>query len=111
MIFKKSSATPRTVERFARRPLPSRSGVPDRFVSGFNAMGRLFAVKIHVAGESTFGLSSAPQIFRRHAQRDGQSARCGDASVRAITSLMEGGLKAFDQRGKFYHSKDENGTR
>jgi hypothetical protein len=81
MIFKKSSATSRTVERFARRQLPSRSGFPDRFVSGFNAMGRLFAVKIHAAGESPFGLSSARRIFRRHAPRDGQSARCGDATV------------------------------
>jgi hypothetical protein len=80
MMNQKSSATPQTVERFARRPLPSRSGFPDRFVSGFNAMGRLFAVKIHVAGESPFGLSSARRIFRRHAPRDGQSARCGDAS-------------------------------
>jgi hypothetical protein len=80
MMNQKSSATPRTVERFARRPLLSRSGFPDRFVSGFNAMGRLFAVKVHAAGESTFWPSSARRIFRRHASRDGQSARCGDAS-------------------------------
>jgi hypothetical protein len=84
MIFKKSSATSRTVERFARRPLPSRSGFPDRFVAGFNAMGRLFAVKVHAAGESPFGLSSACRIFRRHAPRDGQSARCGDA-IHSVT--------------------------
>src|ERR1035437_3347845 len=80
MIFKKSSATSRTVERFARRPLPSRSGFPDRFVSGFDAMGRLFAVKIHVAGESPFGLSSARRISRRPPPRDGQSAGGGDES-------------------------------
>ena len=84
MIFKKSSATPRTVERFARRPLPSRSGFPDRFVSGFNAMGRLFAVKVHAAGESPFGLSSARRIFRRPAPRDGLFARCGDA-IHSVT--------------------------
>jgi ATPase subunit of ABC transporter with duplicated ATPase domains len=32
-------------------------------------------------------------------------------SVTAITSLLEGGMEAFNRRAKFYHSNEEHGTR
>ena len=31
-------------------------------------------------------------------------------SVQAITTVMEGGIEAFDRRAKFYHSDEQNGS-